>query len=222
MHARQRSPARTARPAAARAARPTRGSTASPGRCRPPPSATTARPSARVSIAASTAGARRRHVALHRRRGQPRVARSTSAGPPRPATMRAKRSAAAPPSSALQRAALAAAGERRPGPPSAAACGRPAPASAASSRGSRAAPVRKSIASRTSSALPAVRPSTWFMSVTSACVGSPAPRATCDQAARQRRAPAPASAQKAPLPTLTSITSASQPGGELLATGCWR
>ena len=42
-------------------------------------------------------------------------------------------------------------------------------------RGSGVAPVRWSIDSRTSTALPAVRPRTWFMSVSSAEVGFPLP-----------------------------------------------
>ena len=68
----------------------------------------------------------------------------------------------------------------------------------------------KSIASRTSTALPAVVPSTWFMSVTSACVGRPAPTATSTRL-RAKVSAVAASVQKAPLPSFTSITSASSP-----------
>ena len=56
--------------------------------------------------------------------------------------------------------------------------------------------------------------STWFMSEISACVAGRAHR-HLDQAARQRRPNAPGDA-KAPLPTFTSITSASRPAASFL------
>ena len=78
------------------------------------------------------------------------------------------------------------------------------------SRASRRRPVRKSIASRTSSALPTSWPSTWFMSVSHATVRSPASAATVDQALGERLA-ASRDPAKAPEPTLTSMTRASSP-----------
>ena len=58
--------------------------------------------------------------------------------------------------------------------------------------------------------LPACRPSTWFMSVSSATVGSPAPLPTEAMLAASSRAIV-SSAAKAPLPNFTSITSPSSP-----------
>ena len=84
-----------------------------------------------------------------------------------------------------------------------------------SRRGSRAAPVRWSIDSRTSTALPAVRPSTWFMSVSSATVGSPLPTATSTIARASSRARSSAGIN-APEPNLTSMTSASRPAASFL------
>ena len=64
--------------------------------------------------------------------------------------------------------------------------------------------------SRTSTALPAVRPSTWSMSVISASQASPFPRATCT-IARASSTLFSRLGMNAPEPALTSITSASSP-----------
>ncbi len=78
------------------------------------------------------------------------------------------------------------------------------------SLGSLDVEVSQSMDSRTSTALPAVRPSTWFMSVSSAFVTSPAVRATVTMLWASSSAEV-RSVMKAPLPNLTSITSASSP-----------
>ena len=75
--------------------------------------------------------------------------------------------------------------------------------------------VSTSIASRTSTALPAVRPSTWSMSVSSASQRRPAPARDRDDGARELGA-APRSGRKAPEPALTSITSPSSPAASFL------
>jgi len=83
-----------------------------------------------------------------------------------------------------------------------------------------ARPHRASIASRTSSALPALRPSTWSMWVTSADAASPAARATWTRLVASSRADA-MSRMNAPLPTFTSSTSASSPAARFLLR-IWR
>ena len=107
-----------------------RGRSHPAARIRPPPSATTAKPTPRLSIAATMAGRFRKHR-LHQgcRRQMPLSGRSIrSAGPPSAATMRAKRSAAVPlakacsirarPSFQRCRPARPAAASRPPAPPS--------------------------------------------------------------------------------------------------------
>ena len=120
--------------------------------------------------------------------------------------MRAKASAAAPDSSAAR------------GSPSSpfrrSSCSH-SPRVVSSSRGSLAAPVRWSIDSRTSTALPALRPSTRSMSVSSAALGRPLPAATSMIVCASSRAWS-SSGRKAPEPTLTSMTSASRPAASFL------
>ncbi len=83
-------------------------------------------------------------------------------------------------------------------------------------RGSRAAPVRKATASATSSALPAVQPRHWPMSVKRARQGSPAPAATAISSPASASAAA-AEGKKAPEPSLTSITRPASPAASFLA-----
>ena len=79
-----------------------------------------------------------------------------------------------------------------------------------SSRGSHSVPCRKRTASSTSTALPQVRPSTWFMSVIHAHVFRPELAATSTRAEAMARAKFE-SVANAPLPTLMSSTMASRP-----------
>ena len=80
---------------------------------------------------------------------------------------------------------------------------------------SLAAPVRWSIDSRTSTALPAVRPSTWSMSVSSATVGRPAPSATSTMRSRQLARPRALGHERARA-ELDVHHQRVEPGGELL------
>ncbi|KOS78175.1 hypothetical protein DM46_4636 [Burkholderia mallei] len=77
-------------------------------------------------------------------------------------------------------------------------------------RAGRAAPVRKSIAQRTSIALPAHGASAWFMSVSVAAVLIPAPLPTSTML-RASSADCSALGMNAPEPTFTSIASAPTP-----------
>ncbi len=63
--------------------------------------------------------------------------------------------------------------------------------------------------------MPAVVPSTWFMSVTRARVGRPAPQAMSTRA-RASRLDACGAGAKAPLPVLTSMTRPSRPAASFL------
>ena len=112
---------------------------------------------------------------------------------------------------------------RRPAPPAGrrrgrpgAACARPARSVTSSRRSSRAAPVRWSIASRTSTALPG------GAAQHAVHVGDAAPSSAARCPRRWRRSPRASSrassrsVMNAPEPTLTSITSAAEPRRELL------
>ena len=167
--------------------RPTAWSTAWPACRRPPPSSTTARPSARASTACTRpalvgmdgAHDRRprqmRRVPLeqvrrpaqpvdHARRNAPR--RRPRRWPPPPRARPAAGSAASPPSASAS-------------PHSS--------STTSSSRGCAGSPLSMAMLSATSTALPAVWPRHWPISVSSARVGSPAPRATPTMLSRQRR-----------------------------------
>ena len=210
-------PAATAVPSGSMSARPTRGSTASPGSARPAPRASTARPMARVSMAVMKPP-RGAGTACCTGAAGSAACCSTSAGPPSAATMRANRSAAAP-LSRLRCSAVRALSRLGATPARCSSCA-PRASVSSSKRGSRAAPQapsprRKAIASCTSSALPAVRPSTWFMSVNRATVGSPACVATRTRLCASAKAWA-GSDVKAPLPSFTSITSACRPAARFL------
>jgi hypothetical protein len=111
------SPRSTCAPTPRRPSRPTAGSIRSEGARRPPPSAITASPSARVSMPvtkpASGAGTSATTGAAGRWRSKPS---RNPAGPPSAATMRSKRSAAAPDAKARSsRAAPVAASGTRSG-----------------------------------------------------------------------------------------------------------
>src|SRR5688500_14295288 len=204
----------TCAPTGAISASPTAGSMRSDSVARLPPSPVITSPTARQSMPATTparSGATARTTGAASRCSAGRSRRSP--GPPSSATMRAKRSAAAPESRAW-RAAVRAASSSAASPPWTSS--EAASASVTSCRrGSRAAPVRYSTDSSTSSALPALEPSTWSMSVSSATVGRPAPPAT-STSARASSSAAARSAMKAPEPNLTSITSASSPAASFL------
>jgi hypothetical protein len=75
---------------------------------------------------------------------------------------------------------------------------------------------------RTSSALPALLPSTWFMSVTSAAAGSPAPRRHAHQAARQFQSACAGLAAEGTAADLDVQHQALQPGSAASWPGCWR
>ena len=157
---------------------PTAWSTAWPACRRPPPSSTTARPSARASTACTrpaAAGAHRPHERCPRQMAP----RAAPGGPPaRPArapcarTARPRHPRRVPPPPRHGRHRRRRRG--RPGP----APRRTAPASPRASRGSRGLALEDGDASATSTALPAVRPRHWSMSVSRATVGRPAPWAT--------------------------------------------
>src|SRR5919106_1103171 len=168
-------------------AKPTAESIASVGRLRPPPKATPASPSARASMVATTPARSKRTSWRTGALGRWRSGFSSkSLGPPSAATIRAKRSAAAPESRACA-AVIAAAAWSWTTPPSI----RSSAASASvtsRSPGSSASPVRTWMASRTSSALPAVRPRHSFMSVSRAEHGKPAPCATSTSSRASSRA----------------------------------
>ena len=173
---------------------------------------------ARVSMAASTpsrGAGRSRWMGAATKPLAPGC--STSRGPPRPATMRAKASAARPLARACSACERALVNSVASPPKTKAWAARLSVSS--STRGSRdrtgSAPTRKSIASCTSKALPALRPSTWFMSVTRAVAGSPRPPATCTRL-RANSVAWPRSAMKAPLPHFTSSTRPCRPAASFL------
>ncbi len=132
--------------------------------------------------------------------------------------MRAKRSAASPDASARSQAARASAtrceepaddeqlGRREPSSPRAGAARAPS---------GPPSPTRYAIASRTSTAFPAVVPSTSFMSVRIAVVRHPAPFATATMLSASARAPSTV-VMKAPLPYVTSWTRPARPAASFL------
>ena len=185
-------------------------------RARPPPRPTTAIPTARTSIAR-----RRRPTRPARRRRSPaRLAggasgsSTRSGGPPSSATIAREPLGGG---AALKR-------RRRRGPRGVEIGVQPAEHQqlgaqrerhlAAGARRARR-PVRWSIDSRTSTALPAVRPSTWFMSVSSAVVGMPLPPATSTIACASSRASS-SSRRNAPRADLDVHDERVEAGGELL------
>ena len=199
----------TAAPRPIRLSRPTAWSIASEARRRPPPSSTTARPRPRVSMPATKPS---RPAATSATCGAPaRWASKRSrkpVGPPRAATMRSKRSAAAPNSkasamrSAPSASSVAMPPSTRSSAPSATVTSQSRLSTMSPAGSGRRSPSRARCRRRSASGS--------FMSVTSARVRQPAPFATCV------RLPASASASssvamKAPVPTLTSRTSASRP-----------
>ena len=127
--------------------------------------------------------------------------------------MRAKRASAVPSASerSTRSSACARSGASLPSTSISAASSRVT----SSNRGSRRTPLRKSSASCTSTTLPQLWPSTWFMSVIKARVGNPAPLATdtSDCASCRAMAGVPA---KAPLPTFTSSTRPCRPAASFL------
>ena len=193
VHERQRALARARprSPGAATSVSPTAWSIGSSSRRRPPPSATTARPTARTSTRRDDARPRGGSTARRHRRGRQVALRALEqvGGPAERGDHRREalggRAAVAAPARPRRARRLV-----RLTPPSASSSA--LSASVTSRRRGRrvAAPVRWSIDSRTSSALPAVRPSTWSMSVSSAAVGRPLPRGDLDDRARQLVAPA--------------------------------
>ena len=181
---------------------------ASSGRARPPPASTRSRPSWRTSTAASRPERRARSGRSTGARSK-RGARSQAGSAPWRAAQRSKRLAGAAGGDRL--------GHRPHG-------SRGWPASRATSsarakvtsiRSSGPSPARASSDSRTSAAWPAQRPSGWLMSVTRQEAGVPRARAvsTRPRASSSERS---SSGRKAPLPVLTSKTTAAAAGGELL------
>ena len=124
-----------------------------------------------------------------------------SAGPPRAVTIRPNTSAACPVARASATRTFAAAiSSARPPITSSSAV---SASVTAQSRGSGVLPVRMATDSATSTALPAVRPSTWFISVINARVAIPAPLPTATKLCAKARAVSGVSAN-APLPNFTS------------------